>query len=283
LEAYCGKILRRIQKNERRASLKWDELFAIEGLYQIWDDHNNSIWYYYILIPWARLMIISHKYKFIFVKTAKTAGTSIDVYLSQYCAADDILIPIVPPVPSHVARNYLGVWNPLPDLFYFRAKNIRSVIWHCLKKQKFYNHIPGSIIQQRIHQNIVTEYFKFCVERNPWDLTLSHYHMVNHRTGGNLIFNQYIEEGKFRSNYYLYTDKTGNLILDKVVKYETLLEELGDIFSNLGIPFSGTLGVQAKSEYRKEKTPYQDVYSDQQKKIIEKAFAKEIIMHNYTF
>ena len=39
-------------------------------------------------------MIISHKYKFIFIKTRKTAGTSMEIYLSQYCDDNDIVTPI---------------------------------------------------------------------------------------------------------------------------------------------------------------------------------------------
>ncbi|MEL6382956.1 MAG: chondroitin 4-O-sulfotransferase, partial [Cyanobacteria bacterium J06626_18] len=30
-------------------------------------------------------MIISHEYKFIFLKTRKTAGTSIEIALSKFC------------------------------------------------------------------------------------------------------------------------------------------------------------------------------------------------------
>src|SRR5437762_6689028 len=42
-------------------------------------------------------MIISHKHKFIFIKTVKTAGTSLEVFLSQHCGPDDVLTPFAPP------------------------------------------------------------------------------------------------------------------------------------------------------------------------------------------
>ena len=36
-------------------------------------------------------MIISHKHKFIFFKTRKTAGSSIQVTLAKHCGEDDII------------------------------------------------------------------------------------------------------------------------------------------------------------------------------------------------
>jgi hypothetical protein len=228
-------------------------------------------------------MIISHKYKFIFIKTLKTAGTSIEVFLSQHCAASDILTPINPPLAAHIPRNYTGVWDPLPELLYFKARNFIPVITHGLKRQKFYNHIPASIVQQRIPPRIWDEYFKFCVERNPWDKTLSHYSMQKFRSRAHTSFEEYLRRGKFCLNYPLYTNRAGHLILDRVIKYENLIEELTAVFRSLGIPFSGTLGNQAKSEYRQGNTPYREVFSEEQKLLIEKAFAKEINMHGYSY
>ena len=64
-------------------------------------------------------VIVSHKHKFIFIKTRKTAGTSIELFLSRFCGEKDIITPIYPVVPDadyHVPRNWRGLYNPLPDL-----------------------------------------------------------------------------------------------------------------------------------------------------------------------
>ncbi|WP_372922303.1 hypothetical protein [Roseovarius sp.] len=51
-------------------------------------------------------MIISHKFRFIFVETRKTAGTSVAAYLSQYCGDGYALTPVYPPVPGYMARKH---------------------------------------------------------------------------------------------------------------------------------------------------------------------------------
>ncbi|MFL6599171.1 MAG: hypothetical protein ACJ8KF_14605, partial [Chthoniobacterales bacterium] len=73
------------------------------------------------------------------------------------------------------------------------------------------------------------------------------------------------------------------IIVDRIVRYENLLVELGEILARLNVPFDGTLGIVAKSEYRTDRRPYQEVFNDQQRRIVEKAFAKEIELHGYRF
>jgi hypothetical protein len=73
------------------------------------------------------------------------------------------------------------------------------------------------------------------------------------------------------------------IIVDRIVRYENLLVELGEVFARLNIPFDGTLGVAAKSEYRADRPPYQEVFNDQERRIVEKAFVKEIELHGYRF
>jgi hypothetical protein len=229
-------------------------------------------------------MILSHKHKFIFIKTAKTAGTSIEVFLSKQCGSDDIVTPITPPVEGHYPRNYEGFINPLPEILERPGKIFSTLRRSFISRAKFYNHMPAREMKQRVPADVWNGYFKFCVERNPWDKVLSHYYMHAAREDGSLSLNEYLARGRLPVNYFRYTDRSGRkIIVDRVVSYENLLSDLSEVFAQLNIPFDGTLGVAAKSEYRTERRPYQEVFTNEQRKIIEKAFAKEITLHGYRF
>ena len=229
-------------------------------------------------------MILSHKYKFIFIKTAKTAGTSIEVFLSRHCGPEDILTPITPAIEGHQPRNYEGFINPIPELLERPGKFFSALRDSIISREKFYRHMPASEVRKRVPAEVWNSYFKFCVERNPWDKVLSHYHMHAAREDGPLSLDEYLARGRSPINYFRYTDRTGiKVIVDRIVRYENLMAELGEVFSQLNIPFDGTLGVAAKSEYRTDRGPYRQVFNDEQRRIVEKAFAKEIALHGYQF
>jgi hypothetical protein len=202
-------------------------------------------------------MIISHKYKFIFIKNGKTAGTSIEVFLSQICASSDIVTPIYPPVEPHLPRNYEG----------------------------FYNRMTSAEIRTQIGEKTWKDYFKFCVERNPWDKVLSYYHMAKFRAGGNLSFNKFLSGEEFPINFPRYTEPgdKSRIIVDRVLYFENLLEGLSEVFQRLGLPFNGSLGVNAKSEYRANRRPYQEILTPLQADRIRDIFAVEIGLHGYRF
>jgi hypothetical protein len=122
------------------------------------------------------------------------------------------------------------------------------------------------------------------VERNPWDKVLSHFNMHAAREDSPLSLDEYLARGRFPINYFRYTDRSEReIIVDRILRYENLPAELSEIFAQLNIPFDGTLGVTAKSEYRTDRRPFQQVFNEDQRRIVEKAFAKEIESHGYRF
>ena len=202
-------------------------------------------------------MIISHKFRFIFVKTLKTAGTSIEVFLSQHCGPLDVVTPIKPHVKPHRARNHVG----------------------------YFNHMSGDGIRARVGPDVWESYFKFCVERNPWDKTLSFFHMQKVRDDPGLTLDRYLAGDKFPLNFPKYTEPSdpNQVLLDRVLYYEHLDEHLASVFHKLGIPFQGSLGVRAKSDYRNDRRHYRDVYTPSQVAQVAAVYRQEISLHGYEF
>ena len=228
-------------------------------------------------------MIVSHRHRFIFIKTVKTAGTSIEVFLAPHCGRDDVLTPIFPPVAPHEARNHAGYFNPLPELLGPRIVPPRRTLRDLLRRRRFFNHMPARLVRARVPRAVWDGYLTFCVERNPWDKTLSHYHMLRHRADGTLTLDDYLRQGRLAHNLGRYTDAHGAVMVDRVVRYERLQEDLAEVFEHLGIPFDGSLGVRAKGHFRRDRRPYQDVFTPAQRDEVARLFASEIALHGYTF
>jgi hypothetical protein len=204
-------------------------------------------------------MIISHKYRFIFIKTIKTAGTSIEAYLSPLCGPDDVFTPVYPAEPGHLPRNFAG------------------------SNGQYHNHMSAWRIRKALDPEIWNSYYRFCVERNPWDKTVSDFCMANHRAGSRFQFADYFQRGIFCRSWELYTDDDGSLLVDRVLRYEHLDQELGEVFANLGVPWQGELGVRAKSGHRTDRKPYQEWYTTEQQALVGKIFTDEIRAFGYAF
>ena len=228
-------------------------------------------------------MIISHKHKFIFLKTGKTAGTSVEIALSKFCGANDIVTKI-----SEVdeetrkslgytgAQNYKG--NRAPAF-----KWIKSLLGKP-EAATFFNHMPATRVRALISREIWDSYFKFCIERNPWDKTVSYYYWKN-RSEPRPPMIDWLNKGAHKvlqdRGRQLYTID-GNIVVDQVIKYENLADDLETIRLKIGLPEPLELP-NAKSSIRKDRRHYQEIFSDEERQIIAKDFAYEIRTFGYEF
>jgi len=106
-------------------------------------------------------MILSHKYKYIFIKSFKTSSSSLEVALSQFCGDQDIITPLG--YDEKIRSNDKKFKNP-------QNHN---------KTTKFWDHMSASEIREKINHKIWNEYFKFVVVRNPFEQIQSAYYWHN--------------------------------------------------------------------------------------------------------
>lgn len=228
-------------------------------------------------------MIVSHKHKFIFIKTVKTAGTGIECWLNPYLGKQDVATPIFPAVKGHFARNFRGlvkvdggVRNLISDSTFFKR---------FLKLQKYQNHMIASDVRKNLGEEIWNSYFKFCVERNPWDKVVSLYFMIRKRDDIDLSFEEFLHlpELNAAQNFQRYTDLNGRLLVDQVVKFESLANELDSLGPKLGVlkPFSQQEKI--KANYGRNGSSYREMFADESMKMIERKFSKEIELWGYSF
>lgn len=204
------------------------------------------------------MAIISFDYNFIFIKTAKTAGTSIEADLSQRIGLRDIVTPIRPKVDGHVCRNYQDASG----------------------KQLFYNHMPAIEIRQLIGEEKFNSMYKFCVEREPVRKCISYYHMqqnssLHNKTGRIISWEEYCSSGSFPIDHLKYlqfnSGKT-HILVDEVLQYEKLDVELPNLLEKVGIR-NFVLKTRAKSEYSKRTLIREEDVTITQREKIYRAFS----------
>jgi len=217
-------------------------------------------------------MIISHQHKFIFLRTRKTAGTSMQLALESICSKDDIFSTEV--ILSGIEK-----------------KRITRPI--------FRTHYPACKVKALIPKEWDT-YFKFCFERNPWDKVVSMYHhrkSVNKEKEADVTpFTEwctraYLDEENeiktMRRRFPLDSDKyliDGKYALDYIGYYETLHKDFDNLCTTLGLTnvpsLTNRLGAYRK-DYRH--IHYRNYFNTTTREQVAERFVKEIEMFDYSF
>jgi Sulfotransferase family len=221
-------------------------------------------------------VIISHEHRFIFLKTRKTAGTSIEVFLERIAGDDAVVTPIWPEVEGHRARNYMVLDNPI------RARVLqarqRRLTGDSRERPAYFNHIAASNIRKRLGRRRWNSYFKFCFERNPWDKVVSAYfwRVGNGHEDGD--FRTFVMEGDFPSDFDRYSINATSPAVDFVGRYENIEDDLGSVLAELRLPTDVSL-TREKGSYRPAGVGA--LYDEAMSARVAAAFAREISLLEY--
>jgi hypothetical protein len=194
----------------------------------------------------GKQMILSHKFKFIFVKGKKVAGTSVEMALSTICGPTDIVTPITAidelqrlRMGGH-AQNYSIDRNI--EAAYTRdvqTTAVRDLSRLTVPKEQYYNHMSLRELINAYEQPL-TGYAIVCIERCPYDKILSWANMVlsfkSYQEGAPMqsdlialrrFLDQALDNDDFIDvrNIDLYRG-SDNRVTARVMRYENLLADL---------------------------------------------------------
>lgn len=230
-------------------------------------------------------MILSLERRFLFIKTTKTAGTSVELALSQVCGSRDVITPLM--AEDEAIRKA----NPGPNQQNFLMNKaiegpgrIVDVPGHGPARMRFYNHMPAAEIRSQLAEGAWDGLFKFCVARNPWDRVVSAY-FYTWGTESEVSFSRFVRSGKIaelqRKGRELYTID-GSMAVDRICRYETLADDLARVFEELKLGPVPPLP-RAKSGIRPKGMHYRDLYSPADRDRIGTIFKDEIESLGYMF
>ena len=218
-------------------------------------------------------MIVSHRWRFIFIKTTKTASTSVELALSGHLGPDDAMGAI----QEHPGQNHFA------SLRDYSPKDLAKLVIRRRRKAWLMNHSPGALVRDRLPA-AWNDYFKFAVERNPWDRAISLYYWKNRtekRPGSlhDFLVKDFEALNHLkRTGWGLYTID-GKVAVDRILRYESLDSEFALVCETLGLPLS-TLP-RAKGTLRTDRRDYREVMCHEAQTRVASVFADEIALMGY--
>ena len=220
-------------------------------------------------------MIVSHRHRFIFVKTRKTVGTSIEVLLDAIAGDDAIVTPVDPPVAGHVARNYKIPSTPLRALLWRARRRARGT-----NSPAYFNHISLQEIETQLGRRRVDSYFTFCFERNPWEKAVSGYFFAKGRGQFDGTFREYVLHGELPSDFDKYSRDGKTVGVDYVGRYEHLEDDLQVALGRIDLQHPLSL-TREKGNFRPSDARADALFDDDMSRRIETVFAREIRAFGY--
>jgi hypothetical protein len=229
-------------------------------------------------------MIISHRYRFIFIKTHKTAGSSMEMALAPLCGPDDIVTPMESNAKSGLPRNFHE--DTLIGKTYARSRLFRK----CIDRHSprlgawYYEHMPATRVRQLVGKEVWNSYHKFCFERNPWEKLVSYYHWKKDGQGKAMPdFKTWVMEKTHRlpMDARLYFDGD-QCLMDEVLDYEGFVGKFTDLCTTLGIPFQGEMP-REKTNITKQKIDHRSYYDDESREKVASVFHREVRLMGYAF
>lgn len=238
-------------------------------------------------------MLVSHRKKFIFTKTVKTGGTSVESHFEPHCF----------PPGQWQASEYRDAYESDTGIVGRRGPKPHP------RGCKWYNHMSAREIRDQLPPQVWEQYFKFTVVRNPYDKLVSGFYWFNHihpkdtwwrrvrvmakkaigradpldcahgetdierfrswlRAGGGIA-----DQGAFVID--------GECCVDFFIRFERLQEDVQEVCNRLGIETTNAPLPRMKVGIRSKNHKTSDYYDAASIRLVEQRYAFEIERFGY--
>ena len=219
------------------------------------------------------MVLVSFEKKFIFTKTIKTAGTSVEIFFEPYC------LPPEGYVQTHAHDETITDYG----IVGFRGSGRPAdTLW--------YNHMPAAQIREYLGPEVWNECFKFCTIRNPFDKLVSMYSFQMSRrkqsaTGPEFSdlrreFLIWVKQRGFvqdRDKYMI----DGAVCVDYFIRFENLFDDLAAVCRKLEIERDVSELERFKSRSRRDDRHFSEFYDAEARQIVADAYAFELDRFEY--
>jgi hypothetical protein len=233
-------------------------------------------------------LIISHKHRFIFLKTRKTASTSTELVLFPECGPEDIVTPLTPTELTrkvgHRARNHLRPISPLDPrpLVHKHFRRVEGWKW-----RDYHDHIKAADVRDYVGEKVWRSYFKFAFDRNIYDRQVSWFHYRTKTAKSKARwpdFDTFLHQSPRArmDNFEIYTID-GKLAVDFIGRYETLADDLKTVLETIGLPVPAELPMAKRDVRPASSRRYREYYNDERRALVEDWYRGELELFHHEF
>jgi len=224
-------------------------------------------------------MLVSHAKQFIFLKTSKTAGTSVEGYFERYCLSEAEREAYV---SSHQTEAHIGAVGVIGE----RTRSKRNA------GRALSSHVRAKGILNLVGEEIWRRYFKFTVVRNPYDKVVSLFIWRLRKTEdiGALSFGEL--KAKFQSSIlddpsfpkdrpYANVSGKRQIDVDYLIRFEALYDGVKAVTGKLGVPFEPERLPEYKKGARTSLPHWSAFYDADSLDVVTSAYAWEFDVLGY--